>query len=132
MATNEQPPGGRKLSKEESEHVLEGAAAVIRALEKYYPAQLAPEASRCSREVAEAIAEDYLGQHRDLIDGYGISKVLSYGEATRLNVYDRALEDCWIAYVQCRFSGKLQSGRVIAVSEATGEVVYAGLANDEG
>ncbi|MGH8526385.1 MAG: hypothetical protein ACREXY_19915 [Gammaproteobacteria bacterium] len=92
------------------------------------------EGHEITRQEALAIAEAFLGAADHGIPGRRVSKVLAPHELScRPAIYlvrDK-LEDCWIAYVITPLRG-LQSSSIVLVSRATGAVVYAGGANDEG
>jgi hypothetical protein len=87
-----------------------------------------------TREEALEIASAYEAKHRPF-DCVGIERVLSLDEvnSARLNPYYSGppLRECWIAYAE-RGRLMIQSSDVILTSKATGKVVYAGSANDEG
>jgi hypothetical protein len=84
-----------------------------------------------SREGARAIAEAYVAQ-RD-VGARRVRNVCALNEATPApTLYDGPdLSNCWIAYVDTPLRG-LQSSTIVLVSRDTGEVLYAGSANDEG
>jgi len=83
------------------------------------------------RESAQAIAETYL---RGVGWGYGISTVRLLAEVGRgPTLYNGPdLSRCWLAYVDMRESPWLGPSTVILIDQETGEVLYAGGANDEG
>jgi hypothetical protein len=84
------------------------------------------------RERARRVAQQYLTTHPELGQGLAIRDVYSLEEIDfrRPAIYAQ-LENCWIAYVERPHSG-LVSSMIVVVSKNSGEVVYAGSANDEG
>lgn len=86
-----------------------------------------------SREQARKIAE--LSAIKNRL-GFEISRVVSLDEIPdRLpSAYLTAgsLDRSWIAYVEPVLPLSLRSSNVIVVDMASGEIIYAGSANDEG
>lgn len=85
-----------------------------------------------TREEARAIAERAVAD-RGL--GVGVSGVYLESELSsrRPTLYGGPnLDDCWIAYVDRGWSTGLRSSLIVLISKRTGEVLYAGSANDEG
>jgi len=92
-----------------------------------------------TRDEARLIAQDYIAsKHKRAFPDIGstISDVLRLHEVrfrapSIFGLPEDRLRDCWIAYVDKPLRGH-SSSEVIVVDAATGEVVYAGSANDEG
>jgi hypothetical protein len=92
-----------------------------------------------TRDEARAVAQKHLGRerpHGSTSAGTKIRDVLRFDELQfrAPSIYGfppERLRDCWIAYVDRPLRG-LFSSEVILIDAATGEVLYAGSANDEG
>ena len=85
-----------------------------------------------TREQARLIAERVVAE-RSL--GVGVRDVYLASEITwrRPTLYAGPnLDDCWIAYVDKWSPPGLHSSLIVLISKRTGEVLYAGSANDEG
>ncbi|MCK4325742.1 hypothetical protein KAW55_03210 [bacterium] len=85
-----------------------------------------------TRKRAFEIAWDYL-LNRPIENCVSVGQVLPIDELVRSEpcIYGYNLDDYWLAYAKRPFKG-LHSSQVLLISKVTGEVVYAGSANDEG
>lgn len=86
-----------------------------------------------SRERAWEIAEAYVRDIAGWSDIKGIRTVVDWDEITwrKPQVFNRPLEGCWIVYVD-RIGHGLWSSTILLISQKSGEIVYAGTAEDEG
>ena len=91
---------------------------------------------KTTREQAQDIARRYLRE--ELWTGYTVRDVLAWDEidsAKPCIYYPKPfdIENCWIVYLDGPYTGwMLKSSDIIIVSKESGEVFYAGSANDEG
>lgn len=95
------------------------------------PRHVHPKLTMIDRDSAQAIADAYV---RGVGWRYGVSEVRRVGEVGRPpTLYNGPdMWRCWLAYVDMRGSGWLGPSTVILINKETGEVLYAGGANDEG
>jgi hypothetical protein len=101
------------------------------------PNRFPPRVAMTSREDARRIATEYL---REWVSPWGpahVREVLTWDELTsaRPRPYGApaAVETAWICYLdEPQAPLMLRSSTIIAIARDTGEVVYAGSAEDEG
>ena len=88
-----------------------------------------------SRSEAFEIANKYV-KTCPLEEGVGIRKILSIEEIGRrpciYNYSDEKMKNYWIAYVNIPSKEMISSSTILLISKETGEIIYAGSANDEG
>jgi len=90
--------------------------------------------SRTSGEEAFRIATEHC---RQFVAGSTVAQVFDGARVPFRQPYiyglRERLEDCWVAYLTVSDGWEgLRSNTIILVSKTTGQVVYAGLAHDEG
>lgn len=86
-----------------------------------------------TRDEALRIAEEFLARDPRPHGGRHVREVCGVDELTSREptLYGIDVARCWIAYVDRPVRGLMPS-EIVLVAKDTGEIVYAGRANDEG